>query len=57
MHKVIYKHWKTDTILEITGVILHDNPISDRIVIEKTDGGYEDILRDTIITVEEIAQY
>ena len=56
MHKVIYKHWKTDTVLEVTGVILHDNPVSDRIVIEKIDGGYEDILRDTIITVEEITQ-
>ena len=54
MHKVVYKHWKTDAVLEVTGIILHDHPASDRIVIEKADGSFEDVIKNTIVTIEEV---
>jgi len=51
---VLYKHWKKDTVLEITGVILYNNPQSDRIVVVTADGIHEDIIRDTIIEIKPI---
>ena len=54
MVKVFYKHWKKDIVLEVTGDIIYDNPISDRIVVVDIDGKHEDIIRNTIIKIETI---
>jgi len=52
--RVSYKHWKKDKVLEVTGEIIHDNPVSDRIVVVQENGVHEDIIRDTIISIETI---
>ena len=44
-----YKHWKTGAELIASGKIIHDNPESDRLVLQKDDGKYVDILRSTVI--------
>lgn len=52
---VRYKHWKRDSlILEVSGDIVHENPQSDRIVVQTIDDQYEDIIRDTIVEIIEI---
>jgi predicted acetyltransferase len=53
MVKILFKHWKTGTVLEVMGSIRHDNPQSDRIVIEQPDGTFEDIIKETIISIEQ----
>ena len=50
--KVIFKHWKTGEYLQVVGELIHDNPESDRIVIRKYDGSYEDIIKETVVTKE-----
>ena len=49
--KVVYKHWKTEQELEVIGKIIPINESSDRIVILQEDGVYEDIIRDTIVSI------
>ena len=49
--KVVYKHWKTDQELQVVGKVIPINQSSDRIVVLQDDGIYEDIIRDTIISV------
>lgn len=55
MLKVTYTHWKTGKQLEVVGTMpsQYNNPISDRILIQKPDGAYEDVIKSTIIRVEE----
>lgn len=55
MMKVTYEHWKTGEKLEVTGTIpaQYNNSSSDRIVVETPDGHFEDIIKSTIIRVEE----
>lgn len=48
MIEIIFKHWKTEELISVTGTIVHDNPASDRIVVLKSDGTYEDIIRESI---------
>ncbi len=55
MLKVTYKHWKSGAILEAIGTMPKpcNNGSSDRIVIKRPDGTYKDIIKTTIIRVEE----
>jgi len=52
-HIVKFKHWKTGEILEVKGEIptTLNNPKSDRIVILNSKGWYEDIIKNTIVSV------
>ena len=52
---ITYRHWKTGDLLEVKGDILPqtNNPNSDRIVVLKGDGTYEDVIKDTIIEMHE----
>ena len=51
MVTVIYKHWKKEQILEVSGEVVHNNPSSDRIVVKTNDGKYEDVLKNTIVEI------
>jgi hypothetical protein len=55
MVKVTYKHWKTGKELEVIGTMptQYNNGISDRILVEKPDGSLEDVIKSTIVKVEE----
>ena len=55
MLKVTYKHWKTEVLLEVTGTMPQhlNNGSSDRIVVKQLDGTYKDIIKSTIVRVEE----
>ena len=54
MVKVIFKHWKTGEVLEVVGEMPQalNNGSSDRLVLIKEDGEYEDVIKETIIRVE-----
>ncbi len=56
MIKVIYKHWTKDKRLEVEGTmpVEYNNSASDRLVVKKPDGTFEDVLKDTVIRVEEV---
>lgn len=47
--KIIFKHWKTGEHLQIIGKVIHDNPASDRIVVQMLSGKFEDIIKSTIV--------
>jgi RecB family endonuclease NucS len=51
MHKIIFKHWQTGEQLEVTGSIdpQLNHPSSDRLVVTKPDGTFEDIIKTTVI--------
>jgi len=52
---VVFKHWKTGEPLHVTGILATwVNEQSDRIVVETEYGVYEDIIKDSIIKVEEL---
>lgn len=57
MVKVIYKHWTKGHILEVEGVMPKElnNGNSDRLIVMKPDGSFEDVLKNTVITVESIS--
>ena len=53
--KVKFKHWKSGKELEVTGTIAEwVNEQSDRIVVEKETGEYEDILKNTIVSINNV---
>lgn len=53
--KVTYKHWKKpDVIYTVEGLEVPNNPQSERMVVEKDDGTYEDIIKSTIIEKKNI---
>lgn len=52
MTKVVFEHWKTGDKLTRIGKIVHDNPASDRIVLMLDNGKFEDILRNTIVSIK-----
>jgi hypothetical protein len=58
MVKVIYKHWTKGHILEVTGVMPKElnNGSSDRLIIMKDDGSFEDVLKSTVIRIESISR-
>ena len=57
MVKVIYKHWTKGHTLEVVGVMPKElnNGNSDRLIVMKSDGSFEDVLKNTVITVESIS--
>ena len=53
--KVTYKHWKSGKLLKVVGTMpeQYNNGISDRILVLKHDGSFEDVIKTTIVRVEE----
>jgi hypothetical protein len=58
MVKVVYKHWKKEKTLEVVGTMPPElnNGSSDRLVVKTIDGKFEDVLKSTIIRVEDYAE-
>lgn len=58
MVKVIYKHWKKDKTLEVVGTMPSElnNGSSDRLIVKTVDGNFEDVLKSTLIRIEEIEE-
>ena len=56
MVKITYKHWTKDKVLEITGNMpTHlNNNLNDRYVVQTSDGKYEDVIKETVISIEDI---
>ena len=56
MLKITYKHWKKDKTLEVIGTLPSalNNGSSERLVVKLSNGLYEDVLKNTIITIEEV---
>ena len=52
--RVVYKHYKKDKKLECEGILYPLNEQSDRIVVVTDEGVYEDIIKDTIVSLEYI---
>ena len=56
MVKITYKHWSKDKVLEVTGTMptrLNNNH-NDRLVVQKPNGDYEDVLKNTVIKIEDV---
>ncbi len=56
MVKITYKHWSKDKVLEVTGTMptrLNNNH-NDRIVVQKPNGDYEDVIKNTVIKIEDV---
>lgn len=58
MVKVVYKHWKKEKTLEVVGTMPPElnNGSSDRLVVKTIDGKFEDVLKSTVIRVEDYAE-
>jgi len=57
MKRIKFKHWKTgEELIEIGNLpqALNKNPNSDRFVLQTTRGEYVDIIKDTIIVMEDV---
>ena len=56
MIKITYKHWTKDKVLEVVGVMPPElnNGSSDRFVVYKPTGDYEDVIKNTVISIEDI---
>ena len=56
MIRVVYKHWKKDKQLEVVGDMPKNlnNSISDRFIIVTEDGRHEDVIKSTVVRIEEI---
>ena len=57
MYKVVFNHWQTGETLTVSGIIdpKLNNDASDRLVVTKADGSFEDIIKSTIIEQSEMA--
>jgi len=55
MLKVTYKHWQTGVKLEVVGTLPKalNNEANDRIIVKRLDGTFEDVIKSTVIRVEE----
>jgi len=55
MLKVTYKHWQTGTQLEVVGTMPKElnNQANDRVIVKRLDGTFEDVIKTTIVRVEE----
>lgn len=53
MKNISFKHWKTGKILNRTGEIVLYNQQSDRLILKLEDGTFEDIIKNTIVKIEE----
>ena len=56
MIKITYKHWTKDKVLEVVGVMPPElnNGSSDRLVVYKPTGDYEDVIKNTVIMIENV---
>ena len=56
MYKVVFNHWQTGETLTVSGTIdpKLNNDSSDRLVVTKADGSFEDIIKSTIIEKSEM---
>ena len=56
LKKITYQHWKKDKVLEITGTLPQrlNSESSDRYVVQTIDGLYEDVIKSTVISMEDI---
>ena len=52
--EVKFKHWQTEEELIVFGEVVHDNANSERIVVKKEDGTFEDIIKDTIVELSPV---
>ena len=52
----MYKHWKKDKQLEVVGTMPKNlnNSVSDRFIVITEDGRHEDVIKSTVIRIEEI---
>jgi|TARA_B100000073_G_C23439528_1_gene454738 hypothetical protein len=57
MVKIIYKHWTKGHTLEVEGVMPKElnNGKSDRLIVMKADGNFEDVLKSTVVRIESIS--
>jgi len=55
MLKVTYKHWQTGTQLEVVGTMPKElnNQANDCVIVKRLDGTFEDVIKTTIVRVEE----
>lgn len=55
MLKVTYTHWKSGKTLEAIGTMPKElnNQVNDRVIVKHPDGTFTDIIKTTIIRVEE----
>lgn len=51
MRKIVFEHYKTGEKLEVIGTVMAFNSTehSDRIIVKRSDGSLEDIIKSTII--------
>ena len=56
MIKITYKHWTKDKVLEVVGTMPPElnNGSSDRLIVQKPQGDYEDVIKNTVIMIEEV---
>ena len=56
IRKIVFKHWKTGEELERTGIWHNNlnNPSSYRYVLETNPGKFEDIMKNTVVSIEEV---
>ena len=57
MIKIIYKHWTKGHTLEVECTMPKElnNGKSDRLIIMKPDGNFEDVLKSTVVRIESIS--
>ena len=56
MVKITYKHFTKDKVLQVTGTMptrLNNNH-NDRLVVQKPNGDYEDVIKNTVISIEDV---
>ena len=56
LKKVTYKHWTKDKVLEVTGTLPQrlNSESSDRYVVQTPNGLYEDVIKETVISIEDV---
>jgi hypothetical protein len=54
--KIKYKHWKTEQEMEVTGLLPDrlNNSASDRLIVQMQNGQYQDIIKNTVISMEKL---
>lgn len=52
--KVTYRHWKTDEELFCVGELVKNSLKSDKVVVRCPGNRFEDIIKETVIKIEEL---
>lgn len=52
--RVTYKHWKTEEELVCVGELIKNNLKSDRLIVRCPGNRFEDIIKETVISIEEL---